>query len=31
LSGAAYRMITSYLPPLWGSFTLRWLRTHDYL
>jgi hypothetical protein len=31
LSGAAYRMITFYLPPLWGYFTLRWLRTHDYL
>ena len=27
----AYRMITFYLPPLWGYFTLRWLRTHDYL
>jgi uncharacterized membrane protein YbhN (UPF0104 family) len=27
----AYRMVTFYLPPLWGYFTLRWLRTHDYL
>lgn len=27
----AYRMITFYLPPLWGYFTLHWLRTHDYL
>ncbi len=26
-----YRMITYYLPPIWGFFTLRWLKEHDYL
>jgi uncharacterized membrane protein YbhN (UPF0104 family) len=26
-----YRMITYYLPPVWGFFTMRWLRNHDYL
>ena len=26
-----YRMITYYLPPVWGWFTLRWLRQHEYL
>jgi uncharacterized membrane protein YbhN (UPF0104 family) len=27
----AYRVITYYLPPAWGFFTMRWLRSHDYL
>jgi uncharacterized protein (TIRG00374 family) len=26
-----YRVITYYLPPVWGFFTLGWLRRHDYL
>mgnify|MGYP003619103879 CR=1 FL=1 len=26
-----HRMITYYLPPLWGYVALRWMRRHDYL
>jgi uncharacterized protein (TIRG00374 family) len=26
-----YRLISYYLPPLWGYFSLRWLSKHDYL
>ncbi len=26
-----FRVITFYLPPLWGWLSLRWLRRHDYL
>jgi uncharacterized membrane protein YbhN (UPF0104 family) len=26
-----YRVVTYYLPPLWGWFAMRWLRQHDYL
>ena len=26
-----FRFITYYLPPAWGAFSLRWLRTHSYL
>jgi uncharacterized protein (TIRG00374 family) len=26
-----YRFVTYYLPPVWGFFTLGWLRRHDYL
>jgi glycosyltransferase 2 family protein len=25
------RMCTSYLPPIWGWFALKWLRQHDYI
>jgi len=25
------RMMTAYLPPIWGWFSLRWLRAHDEL
>jgi uncharacterized membrane protein YbhN (UPF0104 family) len=25
------RMFTAYLPPIWGWFTLVWLRRHEYL
>ena len=25
------RLFTAYLPPIWGWFSLRWLRTHDYV
>ena len=25
------RMCTSYLPPIWGWFALKWLRQHDYV
>jgi uncharacterized protein (TIRG00374 family) len=24
-----YRLVTSYLPPIWGWFSLAWLRRHD--
>ena len=27
----AYRLVTFYLPPLWGSVAMRWLRRHDYV
>jgi glycosyltransferase 2 family protein len=26
-----YRLVSYYLPPLWGYVSLRWLTTHDYL
>jgi uncharacterized membrane protein YbhN (UPF0104 family) len=26
-----YRMATYYLPPVWGAFAMRWLRTHAYI
>jgi uncharacterized membrane protein YbhN (UPF0104 family) len=26
-----YRILTYYLPPAWGFFTLSWLKQHDYL
>ena len=25
------RLFTAYLPPIWGWFALRWLRTHDFV
>jgi len=25
------RLFTTYLPPIWGWFALRWLRRHDYV
>jgi uncharacterized membrane protein YbhN (UPF0104 family) len=27
----AFRMVTYYLPPVWGSIAMRWLRQHSYL
>lgn len=27
----AYRLVTFYLPPLWGSVATRWLKQHSYL
>ena len=27
----AYRLMTFYLPPIWGSFATRWLKQHQYL
>ena len=27
----AFRLVTFYVPPLWGSFAMRWLRTHSYV
>jgi uncharacterized protein (TIRG00374 family) len=27
----AFRMITYFLPPLWGAVAMRWLRQHAYL
>ncbi len=27
----AFRLVTFYLPPLWGSVSMRWLRTHEYV
>jgi uncharacterized protein (TIRG00374 family) len=27
----AYRLVTFYLPPIWGSLATRWLKRHQYL
>lgn len=27
----AYRLVSSYLPSIWGWFSLKWLQQHDYL
>lgn len=27
----AFRLVTFYLPPLWGSVAMRWLRKHSYV
>jgi uncharacterized protein (TIRG00374 family) len=27
----AYRLVTFYLPPIWGSVATRWLKQHSYL
>ena len=27
----SYRMVSFYLPPIWGYFSLRWLRQNDYM
>jgi len=27
----AYRLVTFYLPPIWGSLATRWLKQHQYL
>ena len=27
----AFRLMTFYLPPIWGTFALRWLRRHEYV
>ena len=27
----SYRVVTFYLPPIWGWFSLRWLRHNDYM
>jgi uncharacterized membrane protein YbhN (UPF0104 family)/tRNA A-37 threonylcarbamoyl transferase component Bud32 len=27
----AFRMVTYYLPPIWGAIAMRWLRAHSYL
>ena len=26
-----YRMVSYYLPPIWGWFALQWLRRQDYV
>jgi uncharacterized membrane protein YbhN (UPF0104 family) len=26
-----FRIVTFYLPPLWGGFAMRWLRRHEYV
>ena len=26
-----FRMVTFYLPPIWGSLAMRWLRRHEYV
>ena len=31
LVGIAFRMVTYYLPPIWGAAPKRWLRQHAYL
>jgi uncharacterized membrane protein YbhN (UPF0104 family) len=27
----AFRLVTFYLPPIWGSIAMRWLRRHEYV
>ncbi len=27
----AFRLLTFYLPPLWGGFSMRWLKKHEYV
>jgi uncharacterized protein (TIRG00374 family) len=27
----AFRLVTFYLPPLWGAVAMRWLRRHEYV
>jgi uncharacterized protein (TIRG00374 family) len=27
----AFRLVTFYVPPLWGSVAMRWLRKHSYV
>ena len=27
----AFRLVTFYLPPIWGSLAMRWLRRHEYV
>ena len=27
----AFRLVTFYLPPIWGSISTRWLRRHEYI
>ena len=27
----AYRLVTFYLPPIWGAFAMRWLRRHEFV
>lgn len=27
----AYRLVTFYIPPLWGGFATRWMKQHEYL
>jgi uncharacterized protein (TIRG00374 family) len=27
----AFRLVTFYIPPLWGAFAMRWMRRHEYL
>jgi uncharacterized membrane protein YbhN (UPF0104 family) len=27
----AFRLVTFYLPPIWGGFAMRWLRQHSYV
>jgi uncharacterized membrane protein YbhN (UPF0104 family) len=27
----AFRLVTYYLPPIWGGLAMRWLRRHDYI
>jgi uncharacterized protein (TIRG00374 family) len=27
----AFRLVTFYLPPIWGAFAMRWLRRNSYI
>jgi uncharacterized membrane protein YbhN (UPF0104 family) len=27
----AFRLVTFYIPPLWGTFAMRWMKQHEYL
>ena len=31
VTATTFRLVTFYLPPLWGFFGFKWLRTHEYL
>jgi uncharacterized protein (TIRG00374 family) len=30
-TAVTFRLVTFYLPPLWGSFAMRWLRRNSYV
>ena len=30
-SALAFRLVTFYIPPLWGTFAMRWMKQHSYL
>jgi len=31
VTATTFRLVTFYLPPLWGFFGFKWLRTHEYI
>ncbi len=30
-TAVAFRLATFYLPPIWGTFSMRWLTSHSYV